>query len=139
MAVSAFITDDGYTETAYIEERTGIHPAVRIKYRPTPVTDRTQVIDAMRLVTSKNRTRENEMLADAIVAKLASWDFLNDDGSSMDGVPEPSRANVLKLKPTLYDRLASIVFYGVDGGDTDPQDGTTQDAPADRLEADQKN
>jgi len=138
MAVSAFIsTDDGYTEKAYIKEAYNVHPAVRIRFRPLPVTDRAQSIESVR---DKSRGRDQEIaVADVMSRRIVSWDFLDENGNSIEGVPEVSRQSLLRLKAPLFVRLASIVYHGYEGGDIDPLDDETPENPLKRLEADQKN
>lgn len=119
----AFITDDGYTDTAFIEGNDGVYNPCRIKYRPATNTVRAEMRTAMEEAQQRSRALESAAIEMRAVAKsLVAWEFLDDDGRVFDGVPEPTYESLLKIKPMLYQRIAGITVYGIDGGDYDPND-----------------
>ena len=122
MTVSAFISDDdGYSEEAYIDAIERMHPAVRFKYRPIRVLDRVQIVGELRDLNAKGKAQNAEsLIAQEIANRIFSWDFLDSNGSVIDGAPEPTKKSVLRIKPQLFVRLADIVIYGNDAGDLDP-------------------
>ena len=109
--------DDGYTLDAYIAARPLLHNAVRIKYRPTPVSDRALLIDVSRQVDEKRFAKH---MAEWIAKHIVSWDL---KVRNADGITEPmpiETKTILSVKPQLWLRLVNIVCWGTDGGDTDP-------------------
>lgn len=122
MTVSAFISnDDGYTEVCYLDSLDRMYPAVRFNYRPIRVLDRIQIVDELRELNRKARSQNAEsLIANEIASRVTSWEFLNSDGSVIEGSPEPTKSAVLRLKPSLFVRFADVVIYGSDGGDMDP-------------------
>lgn len=122
MSVSAFVSDDdGYTEVGYIESRERMYPAVRFNYRPIRVLDRVQVVEELRDLNRKGRSQNAEaLIANEIANRVIKWEFLAPDGSEIEGTPEPTKKNVLCLKPQLFVRFADVIIYGTDGGDMDP-------------------
>lgn len=134
------VNEDGYNESAFIDGVRGVHGPLRIRFRPTPLIDRSNTIERIRKEAATGEVGKAEkILAVAMTPQLLSWEFLDDLGQPVDGIPAPSLQGLLNLKPQLFNKIASIVFYGDNGGDVDPDTGKKPDAGKDRLEDDQKN
>lgn len=98
----AFI-DDGYTETQIIREEPGLHPAVRLQFRPlTPseVAQWSQECEHKRGVALKEAT------AKWMNGHIVEWDLPK----------PPETANLLKLRPSLFDRIFNML-WGYAAGD----------------------
>lgn len=122
MSVSAFVSDDdGYTEECYFEARERMHPAVRFDFRPIRVLDRVQIVEELRELNRKGRSKDAERyIAGEVATRIVRWEFLGNDGEPMDSVPAPTKDSVLKLKPQLFVRFADVLIYGSESGDDDP-------------------
>lgn len=141
MTESAFIEDDGYTETKFLKAVANLYPAVRIKFRPIPTTDQAVAIEKLQDVARKlGAKKAEEAMAEQIAKRICLFEIVSDTGK-VGPVFEPITATqLLKAKPPLFARLSSIVFYGTDGGDVDPFDSESTTTPAnEQLEADLKN
>jgi hypothetical protein len=142
MSYSFFVDDDGYTETAFIASRKGIHPNVRLVFRPLAVQDRTVASEAIAMVAEKQSAKaaDGEM-AKRVAAQIQSWEVFDDNGKDLLNGAKPTGENLLRIKSVVYERIAAIVFRGIDGGDDDPFTNTPAKPlpPAEQLEADQKN
>lgn len=110
--------DDGYTLDAYIAARPLLHNAVRIKYRPTPVQDRSLLIDVNRQVDEKRFAKH---LSDWIASHIVMWDLVQKTEQGVTVPLEITTKTVMSLKPQLWLRLVNIVCWGSDGGDPDPE------------------
>jgi hypothetical protein len=142
MSSSFFVNDDAYTETAFIASRKGVHPNVRLVYRPLTVQDRTVASEAIALVAEKQSAKAADAeMANRVAAQIKEWEVFDDQGKDLLGGAKPTGENLLRIKSVVYERIAAIVFRGIDGGDDDPYTKTPAKtlAPADQLEADQKN
>jgi hypothetical protein len=132
--------EDGYAETRYIEARRGLHPSVRVTFRPTPILDKANTLDTVRRHIADGRSaKADALIADAMSTRITGWEFLDDDGRAVDGMPKPGKQELLSLKPELFGKLSAIVFYGDSGGDIDPRDGEQPTKPDEQMEIDQKN
>lgn len=140
MSDSPFIEDDGYTETKFIKGVFGLYPNVRIEFRPLPPTDQAVEIEKLQKIAREGGAAKSEKAsAERIAARLKSWQFVDDDNNPVCESPLINAHHVAKLKPALFIRLMSVVFYGSDGGDRDPHNEATSTAPNAELEADLKN
>lgn len=127
-------------ETRFIKEREGIHCAVRIRFKPTSIVDRTAVIDQMTRVPDGQRSKADKLYAQALAERIVGWDFLDSEGKEYPDMPNPSLGDIMQLKPELFARIGLIVFYGNDGGDPDPFEKETSTKPLNQtIEDDQKN
>ncbi|WP_417744845.1 hypothetical protein [Rosistilla oblonga] len=108
-----YIPDDGYTENAYLAPRHGISTAIRFQYRPTPPNARTQLLEGVKKHTAE---RQEAMFSAAAARSIVSWDIAGKDGELL----EVTAANIMRLKWQVYNRIHSIVIFGTDGGDIDP-------------------
>ena len=121
--MSVFI-EDGYTCNGYIKSLERVHDEFRFQYRPATVLERADTIQKTTL--TKDTQKNEKIMAVAIAKHLVGW---CDD---RDITPQ----NVLKLPPNVFNRLASIVIYGTEGGDLDPDAPTDDSKDIDReLEA----
>jgi hypothetical protein len=123
--------DDGYTLDAYIESVPRLHNSVRVSYRPTEILERAVLIEINRASTEKD---VSVRFAELLEKKITKWDIQQ---RTKDGVLVPlpiSKANVLRLKPSLWLRLLNIVLWGSDGGDVDP--GQPMESMAKQTDAD---
>lgn len=118
-----YIPDDGYTEKAYIGAKPGFYGEFRFEYRPMLIEERGPLFAAAGKMPSDAYSRK---CAAEVAKKLRSWSLVDAKGQ-----PVPvSAANILRLKPTLHDRLFEIVL-GLATSDTDPQwDDDHKDAAA---------
>lgn len=141
MTESAFIEDDGYTETKFIKAVANLYPAVRIKFRPIPTTDQAVAIEKLQEIARKQGAKKaEEAMAEQIAKRVCLFEIVSDSGKVGPVFQPISASQLLKAKPPLFARLSSIVFYGTDGGDVDPFDSEATTTPAnEQLEADLKN
>lgn len=110
-------TDDGYTLNAYIAPVKNIHGPIRIRFRPTFILDRANLLEVRNTTTEKLFSL---YLSQWMVKQLVSWSLkkVNDHGEL---VPTPITVDfILQLKPPIWKRLVDIVCWGFDGGDDDP-------------------
>lgn len=140
MSDSPFINDDGYTETKFIKGVFGLYPNVRIEFRPLPLTDQAVEIEKLQKIAREGGAAKSERAsAERIASRLKSWQFVNDENEPVCKSPDITAESVAKLKPALFIRLMSIVFYGSDGGDRDPHSDADTKPVGETLEADLKN
>jgi len=109
----AFV-DDGFDESAYIAESPGLHPAVRFTYRPLIASERSAWFRDM----DRKPDDRAQITADMLARKVQSWDLKDRSGA----VAKIEPAQLLKLRPRLWDRMLAIVS-GQDASDFDPQTG----------------
>jgi len=112
---------DGYTRRGYIAEVRLLHEALRFTYRPMLQQDRSVVMGA--ITQTKDLRKAESISAEIIKSQLAEWD-LHDHESSAVPLEVP---NILRIQPSLFDRLLRIVLGG-DGGDEDPDAGGSEQA-----------
>lgn len=115
--VSAFI-DDGYTETKFIAERKGIHPSVTFTFRPTPIEERARIVSEAQ--AAKDPAQAERIIAVRLKEHLVNWTLTK----------EINAANILRMKSVLLSRMVTIVLYGSDGGDKNPEEPTTDETLA---------
>jgi hypothetical protein len=141
VTVSAFIEDDGYTETKFVKGVFQLYPAVRIKFRPIPTTDQAVAVERLQELARKHgAARAEKEMAEQIAKRTISIEIIGDEGNVIQAIEPVTAAQILKVKPALFVRLNSIVFYGSDGGDPDPTESESSTEPAEtQLEADLKN
>jgi hypothetical protein len=104
----AFI-NDGYTQTANIDEKPGVHEAVTIKFRPLTATERIVHFDGDE---KKSPAARAEKHAKMLASHIVEWDIC-DDGKSV----EINAANVGRLTFDLFFRLVDIVAVAEMGDD----------------------
>lgn len=125
------IIGDGYTQNAYIAPAPRHHPALRFRFRPLMVEERSRLLSENSKLPAKDATRNT---ARVVAARLESWDATDKKGDSI----AVSADSLLRLRPALYDRLLAIV-YGIDGSDEDPEAPRSREEKelslADELEA----
>jgi len=138
---SAFIDDDGYTETKFLKAVANLYPAVRIKFRPIPTTDQAVAIEKLQEIARKHGAKKaEEAMAEQIAKRIVVFEIVSDSGKVTQTFEPMTAPQLLKAKPPLFARLSSMVFYGTDGGDNDPWDSeATTETPNKQLEADLKN
>ena len=125
-----FPEEDGYTLAAYVAEVPRLHNAVRIRFRPVDLIERSI------LLAFKDRNYEKaitEKFCELLSQRITEWSLTERNGEAL--LPMAiSAAKIRRLRPTLWTRLVNIVIWGVDGGDADP--GLSIDKLSDRLDAD---
>ena len=125
-----FPEEDGYTLAAYIAEVPRLHNAVRFRFRPVDLIERSI------LLAFKDRNYEKaitEKFCELLSQRITEWSLTERNGEAL--LPMAiSAAKIRRLRPTLWTRLVNIVIWGVDGGDADP--GLSIDKLSDRLDAD---
>lgn len=142
MTVSAFISDDGYSETCFLLGRRGMYPHVRFVYRPIPIVDRTAALEELDKIAARPAGNAvDAFIAEKMASRMESWELLGDDGKQEVPAPAITGSILLRAKPALFLRMAAVIFYGSMGGDDDPFEGTTASklTSAAQLESDQKN
>lgn len=140
MSDSPFIQDDGYTETKFLKAVPGIYSNVRITFRPLTPTDQAVAQEKLTKLTREAGAIKGEpFMAEQIADRLRSWDFVDDKNHPVCESPPITASQVSKLKPALFYRLSSIVFYGSDGGDRDPFSDAHTTPSRQSLETDLKN
>lgn len=124
------LDNDGYTLSAYIKGVPRLHPDVRFRYRPTEHLERVRT--EKEIANCGNDTEAKEMLlAEVIAKKIVSWDVKG---------AQPNVATILRIRSKVFiDRLANIVYFGIEGGDTDPEQveapGKAAESIRERVEA----
>jgi hypothetical protein len=109
--------DDGYTLDAYIAGRLALHNPVRITYRPTDSITRAVLVN---VVQGSQKEREIlKHLAAYLQTRIVSWSIQEVTEGVTRTLPITA-ANLLRLKPFLWERLCDIVIWGRSGGDADP-------------------
>ena len=100
MADDWFILD-GYEKSASIPAVPGLHPALRVRYRPALFDERLDHLSA-RDVDGREGT---ERIARMVVRHLESWD------AKVKGEVAPRTAEMVrKLQPALLERLLNLVL-----------------------------
>lgn len=141
MTDSAFIEDDGYTETKFIKAVTNLYPSVRIKFRPIPTTDQAVAIEKLQEIARKQGAKKAEQaMSEQIANRICVFEIVSDSGAVVNTFEPITAEQLIKAKPPLFARLSSVVFYGTDGGDIDPFESSGNTQPVnDQLESDLKN
>lgn len=105
--------DDGYTLSGYFHEQPGLHPSVRLKYRPLTIDEDARAADALAKMTSK--TSENDFLAQTIARHVIEWDL------TVAGRVVPLTAADIKrnVRPGLFSRIYMLIA-GMKACDVDP-------------------
>ena len=112
-------------DTAYIAE-TDLHPEMRFSFVPCLAEERAEIQKRVKI----DEAKAVAVWCEELDQRIQGWSF--------DEVAV-SLENVRKLKQPLLARVVSIVIYGDDPGDTDPQSkAKLQNADA-RLESQEKN
>jgi hypothetical protein len=124
---SVFIPDDGYTESGFIRARAGLHGALRFRYRPMLVEDRSRILGEFEHL----RPEAAELkAAGEIHRRLVWWDLC--DGQSK---PVPISLDVVRrLKPAVFARVWAIVL-GTEPSDIDPGWSAEEKLAAAELQA----
>ncbi len=115
---------DGCTEQGYIAAQKRLHPACRFEYRPFLVEERGRFVAQNAKLQAGARERN---AAEQLIKRIASWDLVDKNGDPL----ERTAANVLKIKPALYERLLAIVT-GLDASDEDPEAAADEQATFDQ-------
>jgi hypothetical protein len=125
-----FPQEDGYTLKAYLAEVPRLHNAVRFRFRPVDLIERSI------LLAFKDRNYEKaitEKFCELLSQRITQWSLVERSGDTI--LPMPiTAAKIKRLRPTLWTRLTNIVIWGIDGGDVDP--GMSIEQLGDRLDAD---
>ena len=138
--------DDGQTLTRFIAGRDRIHAPCRVTFRPATTKDHSLVERKVKELYERNKKLDAEsVIYETIASRIVSWEFMDETGSAIhesNGVkaPDPTADNIRKAMLPLQDRLITIVYSGIDGGDPDPWIDDSEDtAPVDEVEANEKN
>lgn len=119
---------DGYTEKGYIRAVPGLYGELRFEFRPVLPQSRTVLL---REIAKRPDQEQEPQVAHVIAKQVVSWDVTN------NGQPVPiTPANVLRLRPSLFQKLWGIVT-NLEPSDLDPK-STPEEAAAqtvDLLEA----
>lgn len=103
-----FIINDGYTRTSRINRIPGIHPEINFEFRPMGLVLR----DELRMQVARlSPEKFHPILARALAKHILSWD-MTDKGQPL----KIDEAAIIKLQPSIHDRLYAIVT-GRDSGD----------------------
>jgi len=116
------IIRDGYTRTAKLEPRPGLHDGLSFRFRPMLAHQVDAVTDSVRKCRDRGQYQEARLVvARAMEKQLAEW-----DESADDGAPVPIKASeIALLPPAMLTRLFDIVS-GFDPGDL-PTDATDEE------------
>jgi hypothetical protein len=112
MICATFIAD-GYTQPGYIQPVDRLHDAMRFRFRPVLIEERSRLSDLATTVSSAGYLRQ---MAALLAEKLVTWDVTDHLGNEV----EVSAANLLRLQPELLLKLERIVL-GVLPSDVDPR------------------
>lgn len=110
---SAFI-NDGYTREAYIKPVDRLRPAVRFTYRPALVVERDEILYGP--ASKGTPTAQAMAVAKLVASKIKAWNVCDANGKPV----EINDGNVLRLDPSLFDRVFQIVL-GSSTSDEDPE------------------
>lgn len=127
--VLAFVENDGYTETAFLAAVRGIHPAVRLEYRPMLIEEQMGYSKAAAKQEYFELRRE---MAHWLAKKLVRWDVKDKAG---EPVSPNKPSNQLRLKRVLFEKLF-LTISGEREADADPDHLQTNDAAS--LDADDR-
>jgi hypothetical protein len=117
------VDSDGYTFPAYMQGIPGLHNAVRFSFRPTPMEERGVIMDVFR---SLGEGRSCQYLAELLAAKIVSWNLTTVGPEKVRVAMPISKDAILRLRPAIWIRMVSIVIWGTDGGDIDPDLETSE-------------
>jgi len=130
MEVSAFIPDDGYTETAFLKAVDKIHPSVTFDFRPMLIEEQAQTRKEWeRLAKAEDLVGQRKLYAGKLAKHIVGWDLVNPRGGLVAITPE----NILRLKDVLFFKMFNVVTLNQMGDDA-PEGAK----PTDLLES-QKN
>lgn len=115
----AFIPD-GYTRTVTIDAVAGMHPAVTYKDRPMMIEQRADFVAKWRALPEG--AKREQLQASFLDYHVTEWNIVQADGS----VLPKTKANILRLRNVLFDRMANITLWGSDPGDL-PKDASDAD------------
>lgn len=120
---------DGYTEKGFIAEVVGLHGDLRFEYRPLLVSQEAALYE---LAQASNQAEFQEAVGKLLVRQLVSWSLKDNKGTPI----QITEANVMRLRPRLFNRLFSIV-RGTEPTELDPvwKTETRQDAVKAKMEA----
>lgn len=104
--------DDGYTQQGYIAEVPGLHGPLRFEFRPFLVEERAALFASL---DKMSRDAYERKCGHAVADRLVAWDVTDRNGKPV----EITGPNVLRLRPTVEDKLLSIML-GVKPTDIDP-------------------
>ena len=102
---------DGYDELGYIRPVPRIHLGLRFRFRPLLVEERSRLVEAAGKMRGDAYDRK---CAAELAGKLLEWDLRDGADEAVPLTP----ANLLRLKPQLFQRLFAIVL-GSEAGDLD--------------------
>lgn len=119
---------DGFTQSGYISEVEGLHPAVRFKFRPL-IPEEVEDLEAMRdAVTPRTAKDVRAKIGEALAKQLVAWDVKFDDK------PAPINSlNVRSLRTSAQTKIYNIVA-GFMPTEADPTVGTDLDEELASLE-----
>ena len=113
------ILDDGYTVTRYIAGIERLYGAVRVTFRPASA----EQLEAFRMkLSSDDGVGNAKKIAEATAMRIVSWNVRDRDGKPA----EVSAKVVRSLQTRLQARFVSVVLWGADGGDVDPEEGESE-------------
>lgn len=118
------IIHDGFTEKGTINEVPRLHGPLTFSWRPMTCEQRAEYAEAAGRCSGGKWKR---LQAEVMSRQVVSWDLRIDDGPV-----SISPANLLRLKPRLFDRMFLIVL-----GDDTPDSGP-DDAPAEEISQEAK-
>lgn len=120
--------DDGFTLDGRLNAVERLYPALKFKYRPILITNRSAIFSAI-AKCGDDSTKAEAIAARAIKAQLVEWDLKNRKGEL---VPLEV-ASILRLQPTLNQRLFSVCM-GSSAPDADPDEKPESLASNEALE-----
>ena len=109
MATKLFI-DANYQQKAVLKEVPGIHPELTFTYRPCIPEERAQVIQ--KLGIQKSAACQERMMCDVLTKHISEW-------SAEEAI---TLENMVRIRPLVLNRLAAIVVYGTEAGDSDDKE-----------------
>lgn len=112
---------DGYTRKGFIRGVSRLFPDVKFIYRPILLAERAELNAKLALADAK---QVEKLAADAVAKHVVSWDMQHEDNT----LPIDA-ATILRLEPSLFDRLYSII-HGRQAGDEAPDGWSDSPLPA---------
>jgi hypothetical protein len=113
MSFISYIPDDGYTEPGYIAPVTNLHDGLRFHYRPITVPQQSLWDKTTGDLKGDQWARKT---AEIMAQRLLDWSLVDRKG---EAIPI-TNANVLRLKPSIFSRLHTIL-WGSTASDPDPE------------------
>jgi hypothetical protein len=100
MSTETAYIDDGYTLDAVVAAAPGVHPEVRLAYRPCTHDQRNRYLKA-----SADPDKRAAAAAELVAKHVQSWDLKKRDGADVPVAKE----SALRVQPLLLDKVVDLL------------------------------